>query len=277
MQLPADVGLRRELSSTLNRVRLLQHPPSRGAWNMAVDQAILESVNQSPATMPTLRIYRWSPATLSLGYFQRFEDRQFHSPSQECDVVRRASGGGAILHDQEITYSLTVPSANRWAKQNQALYSLVHEAIIEVLDRDFSIPSKLFASSETSTANVPTGDDTAPAFLCFERRSEGDIVCKDFKVVGSAQRRHKSAILQHGSILLEQSKFAPELPGVFELMQTSFDMVSFTEKFIDAVCRRLNFAPVENELCGEELKLVEHYDSAKFSNDDWTIRRFKHR
>lgn len=240
---------------------------------MAVDQAILESVNQSPDAVPTLRIYRWSPATLSLGYFQRYDDRQLHQASENCDVVRRASGGGAIMHDQEITYSLTVPSANRWAKKNQALYSLVHEAIIEVLHDQYSVTSQLYAN-----AALAAGDDASPPeFLCFLRRSEGDIVCKDYKIVGSAQRRHKSAILQHGSVLLSTSKFAPELPGIFEIMQTEFDGEEFARQLIVAVCQRLNFLPEPNELSANEIELANKYNETKFANDDWTIHRFKNK
>lgn len=237
---------------------------------MAVDQAILESVNSVPDAIPTLRIYRWSPATLSLGYFQRYDDRQLHPSSQDCDVVRRASGGGAIMHDQEITYSLTVPSANRWAKKNQELYSLVHEAIIEVLASEYAVPSQLFANAAEHKSK-----DSPPKFLCFLRRSEGDIVCKGSKIVGSAQRRHKSAVLQHGSVLLATSKFAPELAGIFQVMQTEFDSEQFARQFSAAVCQRLNFLPELSELSADEVELTKQYEETKFANDDWTIRRFK--
>ena len=98
---------------------------------MSVDQALLETVEQSGQM--TLRIYQWEPATISLGYFQAYDDRQQHEASSNCPVVRRKTGGGAIVHDNEITYSLCVPSSERWSSKNSELYDLVHNSLIELL------------------------------------------------------------------------------------------------------------------------------------------------
>src|SRR5262245_32066382 len=89
-------------------VRLIIDPPQKGAWNMAVDQALLESAAASGGV--ALRFYQWSEPTLSLGYFQPIAARSEHPPSLHSPVVRRASGGGAILHDRELTYSIAAPS-----------------------------------------------------------------------------------------------------------------------------------------------------------------------
>src|SRR5688500_20216584 len=94
--------------------RLLLDVPAPGAWNMAVDEALLESA--ALENRCTLRFYRWSEPTLSLGYFQRYEDRRQHAASLSCACVRRASGGGAILHDHELTYSLAVPPTHPLAR-----------------------------------------------------------------------------------------------------------------------------------------------------------------
>ena len=76
--------------------RLIVDPPASGAWNMAVDEALLESVaDGGPAT---LRFYQWSEPTLSLGYFQPYADREQHEASRELTVVRRSTGGGALIH-----------------------------------------------------------------------------------------------------------------------------------------------------------------------------------
>jgi len=86
--------------------RLIVDRPAPGAWNMAVDEALLDAaVEQGVAA---LRFYQWSEPTLSLGYFQRHADRDSHAASHDCTLVRRQSGGGAILHDRELTYSLTL-------------------------------------------------------------------------------------------------------------------------------------------------------------------------
>ena len=80
--------------------RLIIDSPAEGAWNMAVDEALLDSCSRTG--MPTLRFYQWSKATLSLGYFQRHRDREQHVASRDCPLVRRSTGGRAIIHDQEL-------------------------------------------------------------------------------------------------------------------------------------------------------------------------------
>src|SRR5687767_13677741 len=96
-------------------LRLLIDPPASGAWNMAVDEALLAS---AAAGVATLRFYTWSQPTLSLGYFQHAHQRDAHAASRSCPLVRRASGGGAILHDRELTYSLAVPLRQRLGAQS---------------------------------------------------------------------------------------------------------------------------------------------------------------
>ncbi len=98
--------------------RLLIDPPAPGAWNMAVDEVLLDWSAQSGGY--AWRFYRWDEPTLSLGYFQPYEDRQRHPPSRACPAVRRATGGGAILHDAELTYSLAVPAGSPLANRRQA-------------------------------------------------------------------------------------------------------------------------------------------------------------
>ena len=110
--------------------RLIVDRAAPGVCNMAVDESLLQSAAEHQ--QPTLRFYMWQPATLSLGYFQRLSDRQLHSASKGCDVVRRASGGGAILHDRELTYCFATPSRNRFQSAEQ-LYRAFHESLVEVL------------------------------------------------------------------------------------------------------------------------------------------------
>src|SRR5438105_1742484 len=98
---------------------------------MALDEALLETA-ASRGTY-TLRFYRWQTPTLSLGYFQQVSDRAAHWASQNCPLVRRQTGGGAILHDQEWTYSLTAPAGSPLAVDGLALYRQVHQALIEAL------------------------------------------------------------------------------------------------------------------------------------------------
>src|SRR5581483_5910324 len=92
--------------------RLLIDPPAAGAWNMSVDEMLLERTSAEGGFQ--LRFYQWNEPTLSLGYFQAVQDRAGHEASRGCALVRRLSGGGAILHDRELTHMpSTCPSTER--------------------------------------------------------------------------------------------------------------------------------------------------------------------
>src|SRR3954469_25809962 len=116
----------------MHEIRLLFDPPAPGAWNMGVDEALLETA--ADCGEGTLRFYQWSEPTLSLGYFQSAEDRRQHAASRSCPLIRRASGGGAILHDRELTYSIALPQPIARSPDSSLLYELCHIALIEALD-----------------------------------------------------------------------------------------------------------------------------------------------
>ncbi len=229
---------------------------------MAVDQALLTSANTDGQV--TLRFYRWSPATLSLGYFQIAEQRCEHPPSSRCEWVRRTTGGGAILHDRELTYSLCVPCTNRLSASHRELYHQVHGAVIEAL-RDWRIEASLYASREKAPAKL--------SFLCFQRRSPGDIVLQDVKICGSAQRRLNAAILQHGSILLACSEFAPELPGVHDVAGFNVPAASFQRRLTERLSERLQLAFQPSQLDEREQFISREIQQRQFAQHDWNYRR----
>lgn len=258
--------------------------PARGAWNMAVDQALLEHCEATGRA--TLRLYQWSPATLSLGYFQRFSERQTHLPSSGLDLVRRATGGGAIVHDRELTYSLCVPSVERWSRANRELYDAVHRAVLAALAEE-GVVATLFGSEGTlevrpqvkATESSPLADcgvadqSAASQFLCFERRSVGDVILDGYKIGGSAQRRGKQALLQHGSILLQKSDFAPELPGIEELSGKRLEPRFLGEKLLGHLARELDlhFRPFD---FSEELAArAGEVEQATFAALGWNQNR----
>ncbi len=242
----------------MDSFRLIDDPPLPGPFNMAVDQVLLEECGASGQA--TLRLYRWQPATLSLGYFQPLSARADHLPSLDLDVVRRATGGGAIVHDRELTYSLVVPLNDRWSVRHSELYDLVHEAIIECLGE---WGAACTAWCEDGSSQVAPGPK---AFLCFQRRSPGDLVLDGFKVCGSAQRRDRRALLQHGSILLRQSSHAPELPGVADLCATPIDERQLGLAFVEGIARRLGKLP----------EAVTRSDMEAPRENDWVKKRFGH-
>lgn len=174
---------------------------------MAVDEVLLEWAAAEQA--PWLRLYAWSPATLSLGYFQQSSARAAHAASSGCPAVRRLTGGGAIVHDAELTYSLVLPAGHALARRRDRLYTTVHAALVEAL-AELGLGARLSPANEAGPQPEP--------FLCFQRRSPGDVVAGSTKVAGSAQRRRRGAVLQHGSILLARSQRAPELAGIQDLL-----------------------------------------------------------
>ncbi len=115
-------------------IRVINDPALAGPVNMARDEALLAQVGDG-ISPPTLRLYQWDPPTISLGYFQRYADYEsLPSPAGELAVVRRQTGGGAILHDLELTYSLALPLAHPLlAKGPSKLYEVAHDAIIACL------------------------------------------------------------------------------------------------------------------------------------------------
>ena len=252
--------------------RVIFDSPGGGAWNMAVDQALLMSAEQDGIV--TLRLYAWDQPTLSLGYFQKYDDRQLHAASVACPVVRRRSGGGAILHDQELTYSLSIPSSHRWSKETSELYDLVHRVVIELLAED-GIKSQLFKDAtevKTEGGDLEVVIDPT-AFLCFQRRSDGDLVSSEVKVLGSAQRRLKHSLLQHGSLLFQKSKFAPELPGLMELSGKRMQLVDFSQRLSEALGRALGFEFLPAKLTTKEMASAEEIEKSTFGSGGWTRKR----
>jgi lipoate-protein ligase A len=176
--------------------RLILHPePGRGAWNMAVDEAILEAAGrgQQPAT---LRLYAWEPACLSLGYAQPVEDvdlARLHERGWE--LVRRPTGGRAVLHTDELTYSVAGPlNEPRLAGTVLASYNRLAAALTEAL-RLLGLHVEVQEQSRRRE-----GGGSNP--VCFEMPSTYEITVGGRKLVGSAQARRREGVLQHGSLPL---------------------------------------------------------------------------
>ena len=203
------MGVRERLYLQMSTCNLIiDEPPHSGAWNMAVDEALLEAAVDGAGTV--LRWYQWEAATLSLGYFQKSDDLPTTDKQWSAlPVVRRLSGGGAILHHHELTYSCALPASHPLTNDPYQIYLAMHKAVIDVL-RPMGFDVRLRAARFGK-------DGPAEAFLCFSRGDEMDVVFGTDKVLGSAQRRRRGAVLQHGSLVLTRSEFAPQFPGLFEL------------------------------------------------------------
>ncbi len=257
--------------------QLFVDPPADGAWNMAVDEVLLAAAAKS--NLPTLRFYQWQRPTLSLGYFQKYADRSQHPASQNADVVRRLSGGGAILHDQELTYSLLLPASHALARDTQALYNTVHRAIVETLNTISASASAWQPVLCNPPTKLAAGDEP---FLCFERRSQGDILLHKpeadpstptHKIVGSAQRRRQGAVLQHGSILLSQSELTPELQGFAEITHHKILLADFIPHLLETFAKRLSLDLKTCTLPEELAAQANELSRKKHQASDWTERR----
>ena len=247
----------------MSPARLIIDEPQEGAWNMAVDEALLES---AAAGRPTLRFYQWREPTLSLGYFQSADERTRHAASSNCPLVRRSTGGGAIIHDRELTYSLALPLLRGRGENPESLYHAFHETLIEGL-AEHNVRASLF-SGESLLEFV-----ASEPFLCFQRRAAGDVLVEGKKICGSAQRRWRNALLQHGSVLLAQSDCAPELPGVFELGGVPLSAADLAQIWLTRLESRLGFRFQIDCLTKAESQGAQRQKEEKFGHAGWNLRR----
>jgi lipoate-protein ligase A len=231
---------------------------------MALDEALLESA--ASGEVACLRFYGWEPATLSLGYFQRFGQRRQHTASRECPLVRRATGGGAILHDREVTYSFAVSMAHPAAVRAERLYQAFHETLVQVL-APLGVDARLCREGDL---NSDSGDEP---FLCFQRRSVGDVLLAGAKIAGSAQRRRQRAVLQHGSVLLSRSPYAPELPGIEELIGFPVGATLLIQSWSRALAERLDLDLMPDGAQPSELAAAQSHASARFAARSWNEKR----
>ena len=238
-----------------------------GAMNMAIDEALLLS---APRTGPTLRLYEWEEPTLSLGYFQNAAERERHEASRGCPVVRRSTGGGAILHDQELTYSFVAPVeflaplVRDGKSASQLLYFAFHESLVQALG-DLNMQASLCARALQLIGREP--------FLCFQRGTEGDVLLAGAKICGSAQRRQRLAVLQHGSVLLRRSPFAPELPGIFELAGKAISFQTLADHWLPRLVERLELNLQPGRLDDLEISDSNRLAEDRFGTDAWSLRR----
>ena len=189
---------------------MISHTGSRAAWrllidddlpgarNMARDVAMLEAVASDEAT-PTLRLYGWDPPCLSLGRHQGIEavDLEF-CRAEGIDVVRRPTGGRALLHHLELTYAVIAPLAvGPLPRGLQEAYRAICTALVRAV-RTLGVDADLTGGEVN--LQLPNPKTTIP---CFEAPAGGEVVVGGRKLIGSAMRAHGGAILQHGAILLD--------------------------------------------------------------------------
>lgn len=260
--------------------RLLFDPPGAGAWNMAVDETLLDSAATGRAT---LRFYTWQEETLSLGYFQRWKALAVHPCSASLPVVRRPSGGGAILHGTDLTYALALPVSPWLRSKTRALYLDVHQALVNALLR-LGVSACLAAAGD--------GEDSGNrTFLCMGNISAGDVLVGGVKVAGSAQRRRGAGVLQHGSVQLRPAQRAAELveavhahhqgdmyaavaysPGVAGLGGPTLDPTELATHWSQQISNCLELGLMAACMDPEEYQLAQRLACERYLAPGWTFR-----
>lgn len=268
--------------------RLISSNPAPGAWNMAVDEAILEFTGNSKV-QPTLRLYAWDPPCLSLGYAQ---------PSRDVDrtaldlngwhLVRRPTGGRAILHTDELTYSVIGPASEpRLAGSVLESYQLLSRALLAALQ---SLGINAQATNKENSV-TPPNSDTNP--VCFEAPSYYEITFNGKKLIGSAQARRKEGILQHGTLPLcgdhtriTRALFYPDpearKTAAERLLERAITVEGAINReilwdtvaraFSEAFASTLNIQFTLQDLTESEKARAEELVSLKYANPDWTYR-----
>jgi lipoyl(octanoyl) transferase len=171
---------------SLRELHVVYDDVARGAaMQMALDELLLEC-----AAKPTLRFYRWQRPSLSFGYFGRYTDVAGDASAR--DVVRRWTGGGIVLHGEDVTYALIVPAQFLDGRTRaRAVYSFVHDAIVRSLAAH--VPSEL------APADAPKVSEA-----CFANAVAADVLADGRKIAGAAQRRTRVGLLQQGSVQFER-------------------------------------------------------------------------
>ncbi len=231
--------------------RLLDTGTANPAENMAIDEALLIS-QANGSSPPTIRFYSWSPPAISLGYSQSLDEVDILACQADgVNVVRRITGGRAVLHDDELTYSIVA------AENNHRIAGGITESYHKIANGLHLGLRKLGAEVEMARRPEKFSDNT-PA--CFDAPSWYELVWEGKKVTGSAQTRKKHVILQHGSIplSLDADKFFRLLKFDSEKLRQKL-VVSFNNKAcgLDLVLnRQVTFGEVRTAvIAGMEEKL----------------------
>ena len=258
--------------------RLLSYRVLRAAENMAIDEAVFR-LNRREGLPPTLRFFGWQPPAVSLGYFQKTSREIDVAACRQAgiDIVRRPTGGKAVLHEHELTYSLAAPADHPlFTGDIVGTYRVVSACIVEALRRLGLTPEIAFEGR--------TAAGTPLEGYCFAAPSRYELLVGGRKICGSAQVRARGAFLQHGSLLADLDPMR-----IASVMGVSVDGVTKTTTALreqlgrivgyDDLARLLRGAfedtlgvrLVESGLSPAEESLMQRLLSEKYSTDRWNL------
>ncbi len=237
--------------------RLLPLALGDGPHNMAADEVLLQSAQTG---LVSLRFYDWTEATLSLGYFQASAARASDPMLRALPFVRRPTGGAALVHHHELTYALALPEA--WGRPTGEPWLPRMHRIIGSALKHLGIVSRLASPTEKGQPSSP---------LCFQHITAGDLLVGERKIAGSAQRRQRGCLLQHGAILLGASPHAPRVPGIWEQTGRELSLEDCQGAVVQEFHMDTGWELVETSWVHEEMEaqkrlLVEKYSCARWND-----------
>lgn len=270
--------------------RLLNTGYSTGAMNMALDEAIMESI-RAKEVPPTIRFYGWKPPALSLGYFQSLEGKVDLSSCQKkgIDVVRRLTGGRAVLHDDELTYSLVISEEVSFLPDSIIeSYKIISQGLLAGFYELGIEEAKM-----VSLADKKKEQENKSA-ACFDAPSWYELSVAGKKIAGSAQTRRDGVILQHGSILNTQNidelfsilKFKSErreekfkklfikkATTISDVLGKSFSLEELADAFKIGMEAGLGINLKPGKLTDKEKERAKELAENKYSTDEWNNKR----
>lgn len=271
-------------SANLEHWRVLYHPAQDGAANMAIDQAIMEAVGRGESP-PTLRFYAWEPACLSLGYAQHIDevdpDRLIE---RGWDIVRRPTGGKAILHTDELTYSVAAIEAHPiMAGGILESYRRISDALLHGL-------SKLDVAAQMTTQDK-AGKALGP--VCFEVPSNYEVTAEGKKLIGSAQVRRRGTVLQHGTVPLygdvtricdvlvyendllrdwARTRVRERATTIETILGRIIDWQDVADAMLNGFRDTFQLSMLEGELTKTEIERAEELRDTVYDSIEWTRR-----
>ncbi|HEX8234956.1 MAG TPA: biotin/lipoate A/B protein ligase family protein [Abditibacteriaceae bacterium] len=249
--------------------RLIRDGAARGAWNMAVDEAMLLGQLQASTRGGTLRFYGWSPPCLSLGRFQRWDEVLDDAPT--FDVVRRPTGGRAVWHHHEITYCavLREEMLPRGSTSVAGAYAWLSRGFIAGL-QTLGVQATL----------APAGNDRVQTPDCFASATRADFVVDGRKLLGAAQCRHNGVVLQHGSLLLsvDQEAWQRALGNTHDVVTLQMlGIQKSREEIVDTLCagceHELGISLSPGILSDAEATLATRLLAEKYAQPAWNRER----
>lgn len=271
----------------MDRLRLIVDKHLKPSRNMAIDEALLRQV-VAKTSVPVIRFYQWDPPGLSLGRFQKVtEGVDMDACSKHgVEMVRRLTGGEAVLHDDELTYSIIIPFTNPKFDGRGVIdtYKTISKALVKGL--------QLSGVNSTMAGDAPTRADPEGQGVCFYTPTVNEIVAQGRKIIGSAQTREKLVILQHGSIPIDwdiDKQFdvlgipvdkREEFKVMFKMRATTIAEQLGKRPDVDDLVRNFSkgFEEVfdmeleSSELTDQEIKVADFLERTKYANDNWNLK-----